>query len=85
MTEGESPSFKVRSTFPGRDMGLKEWSQEELSIASYQERFPEQWRAYFESESEHGFITNAMNNHIMAHLERVVPGLRLSVRARQWH
>ncbi|WKA31299.1 hypothetical protein [Bradyrhizobium roseum] len=73
--EGKPPPFKVRSTIPGRGMGLKEWSQEELSIASYQDRFPEQWSAYFDSESERGFITNAMNDHIVAHLEQVVPGL----------
>lgn len=71
----ESPPFKIRSTFPGRHMALKEWSQEELSITSYRERHPEQWRVYFEWENDRGFITNDMNDHIMAHLEQIVPGL----------
>ncbi len=68
--------FKVRSTVPGRWLGVKEWSPEELDrlITSYQERYPDQWRAYLDAENNEGFITNAMNDHIMAHIVELFPG-----------
>ena len=55
----------------------KEWSSEELSQerATYQAQYPDEWLAYLRSESELGFITNAMNGHIIGHLERQRPDL----------
>jgi len=46
-----------------------------MLISSYQECYPEQWQAYLEAERDRGFITNAMNGHIMTHIANNVPGL----------
>jgi len=74
--ESAEKPFNVRSTVPGRWLGIKEWSPDELDrlIASYKESYPAQWRAYFDAENNEGFITNAMNDHIMAHIAETFPG-----------
>jgi hypothetical protein len=72
-----TPAFKVRATFPGKSAGLKEWTRDELTpiISSYKERYPREWDRYLHFESTKGFITNEMNDHIMAFLQEAVPGL----------
>ena len=76
---GSSPAFpiKVRSTSPGKQMGLIEWPAEELKTltTSYEKQHPKEWEEYLESESNRGFISNAASDHIMAHIKRAVPGL----------
>ncbi|MGZ2488364.1 hypothetical protein ACVITL_006949 [Rhizobium pisi] len=75
--QGMPPIFKIRSTNPGRRQGTKEWSREELDAirSSYKAQYPAEWRTYLEYEAEKGFITNAMNTHLMAHIENLFPGL----------
>jgi hypothetical protein len=75
--EIEQKPFKVRSTVPGRHLGLKEWSAAEIArlTSSYQHRYPDQWRAYVDAENADGFITNEMNDHLMKYLEETDPGL----------
>jgi len=75
--QGTPPAFNIRSTNPGRTFGIKEWSREELDAirASYKAQHPTAWRTYLEYEAEKGFITNAMNTHLMAHIENLFPGL----------
>jgi hypothetical protein len=74
--ESAEKPFNVRSTVPGRWLGIKEWSPEELDrvITSYPERYPDQWRAYLDAENNEGFIANAMNDHILAHIVETFPG-----------
>lgn len=71
------PAFKVRTTIPGKYSGLKEWTRGELApiISSYKQRYPNEWSRYLHFESTKGFITNEMNDHIMAFLQEAVPGL----------
>ncbi|WP_050626404.1 hypothetical protein [Bradyrhizobium viridifuturi] len=59
-------------------MATTDWSDLTLAqaISSYQERHPAEWRAYVQSESERGFISNSMHDHIISHLEELLPGLQ---------
>jgi len=75
--QGATIPFKVRETFPGRFLGIKEWTLEEINliITSYKERYPEEWQAYLDAESNNGFISSAMSDRICLFIEELFPGL----------
>lgn len=75
--EVASIPFKTRETFPGRILGIKEWTPEEINliITSYKERCPDEWQAYVDAESNNGFISSALNDRICLFIEKLFPGL----------
>lgn len=72
-------SRPIRTTYPGRVLGIVEWSDADMnrlqaSIQSEQDL----WEAYIESEDTKGFITNEMNDSFLQHALSLFPEYALN-------